>query len=131
MRGPLVRVTVHKYMWEFRFALIDHNDGVGVVSLPVHHHMYKWLYLHISVWVVGEGVGPRSAAVLYFLLESSRDDCSDLPLFLSVLPIKAVSVSQRYGLTTIGWVVLLHTRSGNPHPMCQQIPSTSPAPLPS
>lgn len=99
MSGQLVRVTVHKHMWELRFALMDRNYGVGVVSLPVHHHMYKLSYLHISAWVVGEGVGPRSAAVLYFLLESSRDDCPDLPLFLSILPIKAVNVSQRYGLT--------------------------------
>lgn len=43
--------------------------------------------------------------MLYFLLESSRDDCSDLPLFPSILPIKAVSVSRRYGLTQplVGW----------------------------
>lgn len=43
--------------------------------------------------------------MLYFLLESSRDDCSDLPLFPSVLPIKAVRVSRRYGLTQplVGW----------------------------
>lgn len=60
-------MTAREYMWESRFALIDHNDGVCAASLPVHRHMCMELYLHISVWAAGEGVGPRSAAVLYFL----------------------------------------------------------------